>query len=78
MVLDERNINQVEEYFRERYDFEDRVKTERSGFNDLKKRIAEVLGVKPKDINDAYRSWKKKRQGEDNSDIVVEIVESIR
>jgi hypothetical protein len=78
MVIDEHVKKQVEDYFRSRYDFEDRVKVERSGYTDLKKTIAQVLDVKPKDVNDAYREWKKQRTGEDNSDIVVEIVESLR
>lgn len=78
MVIDENIKKDLVEYFRSRYDFEDRVKDERSGYNDLKKRIADVLKVKPKAINKSYLKWKAKKLSDDTEDISDEIVESVR
>jgi hypothetical protein len=80
MVFEDVTKKEVEKYFKARYSFEDDTKTLRGGLNDTKKSLSKVMQVKPKTLNDAFKSWKKKIEGsdeEDDSAEVLEIVEAI-
>lgn len=80
MVLENVTKQELLKYFKTRYDFEESTKTSRGGLNDFKKRLSKVMQIKPKDVNEAYKMWKQKCEGEDiedNSAIVLEIVEAV-
>jgi hypothetical protein len=73
MILEEPTRKEIERYFKARYDFEEATKDQRGGLNDVKKTLSKVMQVKPRTLNDAYKSWKKKCSGETEEDDTAEV-----